>query len=132
MGGPGEQEGSALNPCHLNDDASAHVESPTWQPGHPESSLRSPRALQGQGDPAGTSSRAGRDVCPSVASVSRESWAEAPVVLGHRAEGRLRPDCWQVVRAGAQEPGAAMGKMWGGQSQIFSSTPIFSTLLSHS
>lgn len=28
MGGPGGEEGSALDPCHLNNLASAHVESP--------------------------------------------------------------------------------------------------------
>lgn len=29
MGGPRGEEGSALDPCHLNDNASAHVESPS-------------------------------------------------------------------------------------------------------
>lgn len=29
MGGPRGEEGSALDPCHLNDSASAHVESPS-------------------------------------------------------------------------------------------------------
>lgn len=29
MGGPRGEEGSALDSCHLNDSASAHVESPS-------------------------------------------------------------------------------------------------------
>lgn len=29
MGGPRGEEGSALDPCHLNDCASAHVKSPS-------------------------------------------------------------------------------------------------------
>ena len=76
MGGPGGEEGSALDPCHLT----ALPLCPRGEPclsgsGHSEWSQRTQRAEQGWADPAGTSAWAGRNACPSLASSSWESWA---------------------------------------------------------
>lgn len=76
VGGPGGEEGSALDPCHSTALPLPDTGEPCFSDsGHSEWSQRTQRAEQGWADPAGTSAWAGRNACPSLASSSRESWA---------------------------------------------------------
>lgn len=103
MGGPRGEEGSALDPCHLNDNASAHVESPSCL----ETSLMNDVHNSQRAEPGPGKSQVwdGQDACRCPASKSSVSSTgplpeQEPGVSGlARAQGQS----WLVLRTSSHE-----------------------------
>lgn len=127
MGGPGGEEGSALDACHLNHVASAHVESPArlaaWAFG---TAAATPKRKARLGGPCG-SQRPGRGGTRAPARPPRplkagprpEAWLSLVAAQGEGSQ----PWCSAQTSAGGA-PRCALGafgcgtELWGEQSQI--------------